>query len=370
MKRSIKVIETEHIGEGFCSPYQEVAVYVRELLNCDYALVALPGRDAIRIVGFAGPQAATYGNIAGELIAQLREWGPIVVDDARLIAAPVSYNGRISGVLIGYSGRPGTFTAADLETLMKYSEVVAAVLSKVPAQTGEEVKTVFTADDLLHVSGLLTMGQLSACFAHEVATPLTLIRGHLRIVDDSLPGDHPLRDEIKAIDRSARRIEDMAKRMLAFSRKKTRRLERCNVAEIISEALQLVQPYFREKLIEVQLRLQPALPWVSAYQGQLLQVMVNLFQNAADAMANVDKRILAIDAGSDRTDMRIVISDTGTGIDPENLRRIFDPFFTTKGSSGTGLGLYITKQIIEEHRGNIAIETSHRGTSFVISLPL
>src|SRR5207245_10648178 len=106
---------------------------------------------------------------------------------------------------------------------------------------------------LLHFSRLVTIGELSACFAHEVNNPLTLIRGHVRFVEDSLPVYHPLRNSFEVIERASRRIEEMARRMLDFSRKKTQCAESCEVAELISDALILVQPYFTAQCIQVKI---------------------------------------------------------------------------------------------------------------------
>src|SRR5436305_11437879 len=101
----------------------------------------------------------------------------------------------------------------------------------------------FSPDELLHFSRLITIGELSACFAHEVNNPLMLIRGHVRFVEESLPADHPLRINFEVIERASRRIEEMAKRMLDFSKKRTRRTEACEIEELISDALRFVQPY-------------------------------------------------------------------------------------------------------------------------------
>src|SRR5262245_51630134 len=111
MKRNSKAIESMQTVQGYRGAYQEVAIYVRDLLKCDYALVALVEKESIRIQGFAGPYSETYGNLAADTIARLLDWGPVVIDDARLIAAPVSCDGRVMGLLIGYSSRSSTFTA-------------------------------------------------------------------------------------------------------------------------------------------------------------------------------------------------------------------------------------------------------------------
>jgi signal transduction histidine kinase len=368
MRAQLKVIEPTAV-EKYLGPYQEIAVYVRELLKCEYALVAVPERDSIRIYAIAGPERERSGNLAATLIARLRDWGPVVVDDSRMIAVPVTSGGKVLGVLVGYSARPGTFTSTDLEKLMAYSNVAVGILTSSSGEVGE-TRTNFSTDELLHFSRLITIGELSACFAHEVTNPLMLIRGHLRFVEESLAAENPLRINFEVIDRASRRIEEMAKRMLDFSKKRTRRTERCDTAEIISDALRFVQPYMRSNFIDAKVHLEPELPLLDLDRWQMVQAMVNLMQNAADAMAGLDRRVLSITALVEGGQMRISVSDTGTGIPSGNVSKVFDPFYTTKGERGTGLGLYITKQVIEEHNGTINVQTGDHGTTFVISLPL
>jgi signal transduction histidine kinase len=162
----------------------------------------------------------------------------------------------------------------------------------------------------------------------------------------------------------------MANRILDFSKKRNRHIEPCDIAELISDALRFVQPYVRTKFIEVHVHVEPLLPAIDADRWQMVQAIVNLLQNAADAMAGVNQRTLSISAGIEKKQVQIVISDTGSGIAKSDLTKIFEPFFTTKGDCGTGLGLYITRQVIEEHGGTIDVQTSSRGTNFVIGLPL
>ena len=370
MNRNVKVIEPNTAALPYLGPYKEVALYVRELLKCDYALVAIPEKDSIRIQAIAGSERETSRNLAADLISRLRDWGPVVVDDSRLIAVPVTCGGHVRGVLVGYSSKPGTFTTNDLEKLMAYSHVAAGMIADATQEISGETRTTFSPDELLHFSRLITIGELSACFAHEVTNPLMLIRGHLRFVEDSLTPDHPLRINFEVIDRASRRIEEMAKRMLDFSKKRTRRTEPCAIAELVSDALRFVQPYVRARFIDVQVHLEPQLPIVEIDRWQLVQALVNLLQNAADAMAEPDRRILSITARIEEDQMRIMVSDTGPGIASANVSKIFEPFFTTKGERGTGLGLFITKQVVEEHRGTINVQTGDRGTTFVVSLPL
>jgi len=364
------VIEPNLTAQADRGPYQEIAVYVRELLRCDYALVALLDKDSLRIQSFAGGQDETSGSLATDLITRLREWEPVVVDEGRLIAAPVSHGGRVIGVLIGFSSRPATFSTDDLKMLIDYTPVAAGVMANAALEERAETKRNFTIDELRDFFRLTTLGEFSACFAHEVRNPLMLIRGNLRFVDESLELDHPLRARFEAIDHAATRIEEMAKRILDFSRTRSRRPEPCDVGELIADALRFVQPYVRTKFIDVQVNLDPHALIVDAERWQIVQAIVNLLQNAADAMASVDRRVLSISSGIEQNRLQITVSDTGTGIPPATRSRVFEPFFTTKGDRGTGLGLYITKQVVEEHGGTVSVQTGNGGTSFVISLPL
>jgi two-component system, NtrC family, sensor kinase len=225
-------------------------------------------------------------------------------------------------------------------------------------------------EELLHFSRLATIGELTACFAHEVANPLMMIRAHVRFLEEHLPAGHPLRSNFEVIERASRRIEEMGRRMLDFSRKRKRCAESCDAGELIWEALELVQPHLKIRSIEVKVHHAPDLRRIEVDRFQMIQALINLLQNAADSMAESDERILTITTGVESETMRIGISDTGTGIAPGHLKHIFEAFFTTKGDRGTGLGLFLTKQIVKGHHGSIDLETGNRGTTFVISLPL
>jgi signal transduction histidine kinase len=369
MSENLNVVESRRAGLGYLGPHQEVARYVRDLLRCDYALVAIPEKDSIRIQAIAGRGPETPINLSADLLSRLRDWGPMVVDDSRMIAVPVLQSSQIIGVLLGYSSKPGTFTADDLAKLLDYSHVAAGIFSEAVSGSGQ-TRTNFSTDELLHFSRLITIGELSACFAHDVTNPLMLIRGHLKFLEESVPAEHPLRMNFEVIDRASRRIEEMSKRMLDFSKKRARRTEPCDVAEIISDAMHFIQPYVRAQFVDVQVHVGQDLPPVRMDRWQMVQGVVNILQNAADAMAEQDRRKVSITARVDGKQMRIAISDTGPGISRVNVDKIFDPFFTTKGERGTGLGLYITKQVIQEHGGTIEVQTGDRGTTFLISLPL
>lgn len=369
MKTNLKFAELNSSVVEYCGPFHEIAVHIRDLLKCEYALVATAENDSLRVQAIAGGTARSE-NLVVDLISKIREWGPVVVDDSRVVAVPVSRGDRPIGLLVGYSSRAGRFTRDDLERLMGFSQVAADVLENAIAAGSGSTRTTFSTHELMHFSRLITIGELSACFAHEVTNPLMLIRGHLRFAEEALNVDHPVRINLEVIDRASRRIEDIARRMLDFSRKRTPNNQDCDVAELISDAIRFMNPYFQNQYVDVQVQIEPHLPHAQVDRWQIVQAFVNLLQNAADAMAEREHRILTIAARTEANQMQIVISDTGAGIAPADLPRIFNAFFTTKGERGTGLGLYITKQVIEEHHGTITVQTGGLGTSFVISLPL
>jgi len=364
---NLKVIEPNEGVLESSGPYHEIAVQVREILGCEYALVATPENDSIRVQAIAGEGTAT-GDLAVDLISKLRDWGPIVVDDSSLVAVPVLRNDMAIGLLVGYSSRQGNFTGDDLQRLMAFSQIAGHLIEN--ARGTRTTRTQFNNEELMHFSRLITIGELSSCFAHEVSNPLMLIRGHLQFLESSVTENHPLRTNFDVIDRASKRIEEMSKRMLDFSRKRVPKTEKTDFADVLSDAIRFIQPYFRTQYIDVRVHLEPDLPSVSVDRWQMVQAVVNLLQNAADAMANENQRVLSVTARIEGTYLRIAISDTGAGIAPANVPHIFEPFFTTKGERGTGLGLYITRQVVNDHGGTIDVHTGDRGTTFVISLPL
>jgi signal transduction histidine kinase len=366
MKQHLRAVEPDGTTMKSSGPYHEIAVQVRDLLRCEYALVATPENDSLHVRAIVGGDGQKPTKLLS-LISQLRDRMPVVVPDSDIVAAPVVRDDTRIGLLVGYSSKHGSFTGHDLQRLTVFSQIAARLIENAAAVGTSRT---FTTDELLHLSRLITMGEISACFAHEVTNPLMLIRGHLQFMERDIAEGHPMRINFEVIDRASKRIEEMAKRMLDFSRKRTPLTEKCDIGEIISDAVRFIQPYFRTQYIDVRVQIEPNVPALALNRWQVIQAIVNLLQNAADAMTGLNKRILSIEAKLEADQVRIEVSDTGTGIAPAILPHIFEPFFTTKGERGTGLGLYITRQVIVDQGGTIDVQPSERGTTFVISLPL
>jgi signal transduction histidine kinase len=238
---------------------------------------------------------------------------------------------------------------------------------------------------LVQADKLSSVGLLAAGVAHEVNTPLAVISSYAQMLrrkaaDDS--GDAKLLEKITA---QSFRASEIVNSLLNFSRLTRRKLSPLDLGEVLTETLSLVGPQFREAKIQVRTELDPSPVPVRGNAGKLQQVFLNLFLNARDAMPEggtltIETRydhdgpgtVPGTSPGTAPGTARVTVSDTGGGMTAEQARKIFDPFFTTKGPKhGTGLGLAVTYGIIQEHSGNITVESRPgAGTSFRIELPL
>jgi len=231
-----------------------------------------------------------------------------------------------------------------------------------------------TQKQLAQSEKLAALGAVAAGVAHEVKNPLAIIVQGVEFLKTALRDNARLLDVTERIEKSALRADNIVKGLLSYSREIALKMEEMDIAPVIDEALTFVDHQLRQKRINVKKQYAPGLPKIIMDCDQIKQVFTNLFTNAIEAMPGGG--ILGIrleQAGGDngQASVKVVVSDTGEGIPEDRIRRIFDPFFTTKESErNTGLGLSITKGIIDKHRGAIEIESEPgRGTRVVISLP-
>jgi signal transduction histidine kinase len=214
-------------------------------------------------------------------------------------------------------------------------------------------------------------GELLAGVAHEVNNPLMAIATHaeLRLADAEIPPDQ--RTEMQAILRQAQRAAKLLRGLLRFVRAGEKRAASVNMNDVVRSAIDLVSYRFTVDEISIEGRLDPALPAVVGDANRLEQVVVNLLSNAIDALRSVKPpRRLTVDSLVVERRVCVSVTDNGPGVAPEIAERLFRPFATTKGRRGTGLGLYISRQLVREAEGDLELEPqSQRGARFVVSLP-
>jgi PAS domain S-box-containing protein len=229
--------------------------------------------------------------------------------------------------------------------------------------------------DLAHANRVTTMGELTASVAHEVSQPiaasLTNARTCLRWLAGDIPNLEEAREAAKRIVQDQTRAGEIISRIRMLFKKATPQRELVDINEVIREMIVLLRGETARYFISLQTQLAEDLLQVMGDRVQLQQVMMNLTMNGIDAMNDVDgTRELVINsqpaAGGQ---LMVSVSDTGMGLPPERANHIFDAFFTTK-PHGTGMGLRISRSIVEAHGGRLwAGENTPRGASFRFTLP-
>lgn len=216
---------------------------------------------------------------------------------------------------------------------------------------------------------LAATGQLAAQFAHEVGTPLNLISGHVQLLEPAATSDR-MRRRLAMISEQITRIERIVRAMLDQTRRPVASYEPVDLDVFLSHLLDTFSPTLVARGVEAELSVDASLPSVVADSDQLQQVFINLTNNSLDAMRGGGR--LRVEVRRDGANARVTFADTGAGIAPVDLARVFEPLFTTKErGQGNGLGLAVSRQIVEEHGGTIAVTSRvGEGTTFTITLPL
>ena len=236
-------------------------------------------------------------------------------------------------------------------------------------RTVETLQT--TQAQLIQSEKLSAVGEFVAGVAHELNNPLATVMGFSEILK-SAPVDPKYQRHLLMIFKSAERCQKIVQSLLTFARRHQPERAPVAVNKLIEEVLEIVAYQLRTNNIEVVRELHPALPPVLADGHQIQQVIINLVNNARQAIeAHQPSGKLIVTTEADAVNVRIKIADNGPGISPENMRKIFDPFFTTKDvGKGTGLGLSLCYGLIKEHGGNIAVTSEPGiGAVFVVELP-
>ncbi len=225
---------------------------------------------------------------------------------------------------------------------------------------------------LIEREKMSALGQLAAGVAHEINNPLGIILGFAQAAAKRIPESDPLALPVRSIEREAKRCKGLVRSLLTFSRRNQPMMESCDLNEVVSGILGVVEAQARLRSVEV-VREFGILGPLLGDRSQLEQVVVNLCNNAMDAMPQGGKISVRTRSAyaNGRPEAVLDVEDTGEGI-PEEIRdKIFNPFFTTKEvGKGTGLGLSLVYEIVQKHKGTIQVRSEvGRGTTFVVRLP-
>lgn len=225
--------------------------------------------------------------------------------------------------------------------------------------------------ELLHQAKLASVGQLAAGVAHELNNPLGTILLYSDMMFKEASEEDPRREDLKMIINEVHRCKNIVADLLNFARQHEITAQNVDLHALLDEIMLKTRARVRFEKIELICHLDSGLPLIQADASQLQQVFVNLFNNSAYAMEKVGTITISVQSIEPQS-VEIRVSDTGSGIPPENLSKLFTPFFTTKpAGKGTGLGLSIVYGIIKLHHGQIAIQSQvGHGTTVIITLPV
>jgi signal transduction histidine kinase len=364
--------------------------YINQLIRSDWSelsLLSAKGTSLI-VLAMAGkaiwrepPYQQIQLDSRPELEKALREQKILDPEAGRgTFALPLAHRNRNWGiVLLSDTDRNRVYARAEID--MASALVSQATIAIENAQLVHDLEQSLielreTQEKLVQTARLTAMGELAAVVAHQINNPLTTITVDTEMMLEYEPKDSPNYDSMVAIYRAGKRAAATARRLLAISRPNDGKTppEPVDVGETVEGILQLVGSHIERKNIKIHPKLPDTkIPGVLAVKGQLDDIWLNLIMNAHDALGDKPNSQIGVEVAYRALDEHIVVRvwDNGPGIPDELKERIFSPFFTTKRpGEGTGLGLHICRQVVQQIGGTITVESAMgKGTRFTVELP-
>ena len=388
------------LQQELASQTQDVATLTRELilnkrtlqesLKAERTLSALV-ENSRDFIGFASPEGQVlFVNPSGRKSVgleaeQVKLTVPsdyVVEDDKellRVVTASAFDNGNWEGEMRFRNFKTGAvipmfmhlFDVKDTETGQRIG--LATISRDITLRKQFEEGLRQAQAERAHVSRLASMGELTASIAHEVNQPLTAVRNNgsacLRLLTNGNLDPGVLRRALEEIVADTTRASAVISRIRAFIKKAPTEMSELDINNVIEEVLALVHHELQNHQVLVDCHLTETLPHVRADRIQLQQVLLNLIMNGVEAMIGAQSRTLSVDSRTDESgDVLVAVRDSGKGFGSE-VDRLFTPFFTTKGN-GMGMGLPISRSLIENHGGQLwAAANSPHGAVFSFTLP-
>jgi signal transduction histidine kinase len=253
---------------------------------------------------------------------------------------------------------------------------IAALLVQRSRQQRAEAEILKQRTELAHVTRVSMMGQLATALTHELNQPLGAILRNAEAAEIYLQSDRPNLNEVRAIltdiRRDDKRAGNVIDRMRSLFKRQRLTSGTLDLRDLVDDTVAMARPDASARQVKLKVEMPPNLPSAQGDRVHVQQVLLNLILNGMDAMNTIPKsrRSLVVTvAETKHKNLQIKVSDCGIGVAPDDATHIFDPFFTTK-SNGMGMGLAISRTIIEAHGGEIWMESSAtEGTTFTFILP-
>jgi len=298
--------------------------------------------------------------------------------------------GLAAGLLAGLSSLPYSFRLMSVTPAYASDQLLdivvfcgAGIFTGILAQRGREQRKTLerttarltevykelqgSFEKVKRAERLSAAGQLSAGLAHEIRNPLASLAGAAGVLRRGQVPERTRQECVSIIERECERLNRLLSHFLDFARPRPPQYRQADLRSILDPVVDLASHAVGSKQVRIRLDLAPELPAIECDPEQIQQAVLNLLINAVHASAVGGEVVVAVRPRNER--VSIQVKDEGSGIKAENMNRIFDPFFTTK-EDGTGLGLSVVHQIVEQHGGTIAAEPNMpRGAVFQIILP-
>ncbi len=313
---------------------------------------------------------------AKELGYTREEFGKLRIDDIDAVHSPQQLQGHFEALL--RSGEIAVFERKHRTKSGTIRDVV--VYSHLLTMNGQSVASALWCDitekklaeaALLQSEKLASVGRMAATVAHEINNPLEMVTNCIYIATSNPNLPPQLKEHLATAERELHRVAHIAKRTLGFYRETTKPTV-VDIRTLVDEVVELYDPKFTRKDIRLKIEHNGHCAGTVAIAGEIRQVISNLLTNAIDAsrsqgMVRIRTSGFTLN-GCSYT--RVTVADAGAGISIANQRRIFEPFFTTKKDVGTGLGLWVSQEIIHKHNGRIRVRSAEeKGTAFCFFLP-
>jgi signal transduction histidine kinase len=270
-----------------------------------------------------------------------------------------------------------------MERINRFSDELQARVSEATAELDRRYQELQHLNELLfgmqrslsHAERLALSGRIMAQVAHEIGTPLHSVAGHLELLRNDLLTASPVSEDVHRrlalIESQISRIVEIIGQLLDLTRRSPGDPGPVDMNRVVRDTSDLVRPGLSAADLMLKVATDPELPTVLGHQNQLQQVVLNLLTNAMDATPPGGSVELSTRAILDRGEVEVEVRDTGQGIPLALQKQIFEPFFSTKEPGrGTGLGLFISAQIVRDHKGRIEVESEEgRGSAFRVFLP-